>query len=98
MKNNLEKDIRMALDKGRENWVKFINSLDDRKIVKFYCNLYNCRTGSNYADEYIINGKSTEAIRSELLDMDYAIDAIERLAKAIEDYKNEDSNYSSVIY
>lgn len=94
MKNNLEKGIRAALEKGRKNWIKFVESLDNRKITKFYCNLYNCRFGSNYTDEYILRGRSPEAIREELMNMNHSEEMTERLAQAIIEYENQESNYS----
>lgn len=94
MKKNLEKGIRAALEKGRKNWIDYINSLSEEEILKFYCSLYNRRFGGNYTDEYILRGRSPETVREELLNMNYSADAPRRLARAIVDYKNENSNYS----
>ena len=92
--SNLEKNIIMALDKGRKNWIEFISNLNEEEVARFYCNLYNRRFGCNYTDEYILRGRSTETVREELLNMNYSADAPRRLARAIVDYKNENSNYS----
>lgn len=91
---NLEKDIIMALEKGRKNWIDYISSLSEEKVVRFYCNLYNRRFGGNYQDEYIINGRSTATIREELMNLNYSEEMAKRLAEAVDYYNNQNSNYS----
>lgn len=91
---NLEKDIIMALEKGRKNWIKFVNSLDEKEITRFYCIIYNRRFGGNYTNEYIINGRSAATIREELMNMNHSADAAKRLAQAIKYYNSQNSNYS----
>lgn len=92
-----KKELIKNLEEGRENWIVFINNMDDQELIKFYCNLYNNVTGNNYTDEYIIGDYSVEDIKKSLLNYNYYDEKVDRFLRAVEEYNNHKesgSNYS----
>lgn len=92
-----KKELIKNLEEGRENWIEFINNMNDQELIKFYCNLYNKVTGNNYADEYILGNKSIEDIENSLLNYNYYDEQVDRFLRAVDEYNNHKEsggNYS----